>query len=451
MELKKFKASIAQLAEEKGISEEKVIEIIETAMAAAYKRDYGKKNQKVEARLDEKTGELEFWQLKQVVDESMILSEEELEKMREEQERERPEIKKKDSEEKQKVRFNPERHILLKEAKKLEPSIELEGELRIPLKEHQEFGRIAAQTAKQVILQKLKEAEREIILQEYKEKEGEIISGTVQRSGVREVFFDIGKILGLLPKEEQIPGEFYKIGQRFKLFVLRVESSPKGPLVFLSRAFPKFVSKLFELEVPEISAGQVEIKSIAREPGSRSKVAVISNSDEIDPIGSAIGQRGTRVLAVISELGGEKIDIVEYSENPEEYIANALAPAKVLEVKIMPKNKAVCLVPGDQLSLAIGKEGQNVRLAAKLTGWKIDVDSIKDSETKKREKQDQEQEEGLKEEDGKEKKDKKRSDKKAKKPEKAKKSTPKKKEEEKEKKSKPSSQKDGAKKNEGKS
>jgi len=189
----------------------------------------------------------------------------------------------------------------------------------------------------------------------------------------KNVFFDIGKTIGILSREEQVPGEFYRPGQRLKLYILKAEDTPKGPVVFLSRAYPKLVSKLFELEVPEISQGSVQIKSIAREAGSRTKIAVESETDGVDPIGSTVGQRGTRVQAVINELGGEKIDIIEYSDDPERYLANALSPAKVQEVKIMPKNKALCLVPEDQLSLAIGKEGQNVRLAAKLTGWKIDV------------------------------------------------------------------------------
>jgi N utilization substance protein A len=373
MDLQKFKTGISQLAEEKGIPEEKVKEIIETAMAAAYKKDYGKKSQKIEAELDFKTGKLKFWRVKQVVDKDMILSEEEIKAGAEPVE--------------DKVRFNEERHILLEEAKKIDPKIKVGDELRIPLESKEDYGRIAAQTAKQVILQKLKESERENLFEEYKAKEGEIISGTVQRVGTRDVFFDIGKILGILTREEQIPNEFYKIGQRFKLYVLRVEESAKGPMVFLSRAFPKFISKLFELEVPEIAAGQVEIKAIAREPGSRTKVAVASKNKEIDPIGSAIGQRGTRVMAIISELGGEKIDIVQYSDNPEEYIANSLSPAKVLEVKTMPKNTALCIVPKDQLSLAIGKDGQNVRLAAKLTGWKIDVQAPEGSDTEEVEKQ----------------------------------------------------------------
>jgi len=222
-------------------------------------------------------------------------------------------------------------------------------------------------------LQKIREAERESVLGEFKSKEGEIISGIIQRVEMRNIFLDLGKTLGVLPRDEQVPGEFYRPGQRLKVFILKVEETPKGPLILLSRAYPKLVSKLFELEVPEVAADQVEIKSIAREPGSRTKLAVSSKVTGVDPIGSMVGQRGTRVMAVINELGGEKIDIVEYSEEPEKYIANAISPAKVSEVKIMPKNKALVLVPEDQLSLAIGRDGQNVRLAAKLTGWKIDV------------------------------------------------------------------------------
>jgi len=367
MDLKSFTSAIAQIAEEKGISPEKVLEGIEMAIAAAYKKDYGKKGQVIKAKLDAESGEVKFWQVKLVVTESMIYSEKEIEKLK---------VKKTEiAEEGKKVRFNPEKHIMLKEAKKIKPKIKAGENLEITLKAQKDYGRIAAQTAKQVIMQRFREAERESIFEEYKSKENQIISGIVQRIEGKNVFLDIGKTLGILSKEEQVPGEFYRPGQRLKVFVLKVEETPRGPVVFLSRAYPKLISKLFELEVPEISSGQVQIKSIAREAGSRSKIAVASSMKEIDPIGSAVGQRGTRVMAVIDELGGEKIDIIEYSEDPEKYIINSLSPAKVLEVKIMPKNKALAIVPEDQLSLAIGKDGQNVRLAAKLTGWKIDVRS----------------------------------------------------------------------------
>jgi N utilization substance protein A len=365
MDIKSFGSAIAQLAEEKGISAEKIQDIVEQAIAAAYKKDYGKKGQIIKAKFDPASGQVKFWQVKQIVEPSMILTEEELEK--------RKEKKIEEPEKKEKIRFNPEKHILIEEAKKISPKIKVGEELTMLLKTEEAYGRIAAQTAKQVILQRVREAERETIFQEYKSKEGEIISGIVQRIEGKNIFLDIGKTLGILIREEQVPGEFYRPGQRLKVYILKVEETPKGPAVFLSRSYPKIISKLFELEVPEVSAGQVQIKSIAREPGSRSKIAASSSQEGIDPIGSMVGQRGTRVAAVISELGGEKIDIIEYSDDPEKYIKNALSPAKVAEVKILPKNKALVIVPKDQLSLAIGKDGQNVRLAAKLTGWKIDV------------------------------------------------------------------------------
>jgi len=365
MDIKTFASAIAQIAEEKGISKEKVMETIEMAIAAAYKKDYGKKGQMIKAKLDPKSGNVQFWLVKQVVTKAMIYSEEELEKMKDNQEEE--------SKEEKKIRFNPEKHIMLSDAKEENPKIKAGEELETVLETKEDYGRIAAQTAKQVILQRIREAEKESIFDEYKSKEGELISGIVQRIEGRNVFLDIGKTLGVLPREEQVPGEFYRPGQRLKMFVLKVEESSKGSLIFLSRAYPKMISKLFELEVPEIPAGQIQIKSIAREPGFRSKVAVSSNEEGIDPIGAMVGQKGTRVMAVINELGGEKIDIIEYADDPEKYVANALSPAKVLDVKIMPKNKAQVTVADDQLSLAIGKEGQNVRLAAKLTGWKIDV------------------------------------------------------------------------------
>lgn len=386
MDVKSFASAIAQIAEEKGISPEKIWETIESAIAAAYKKEYGKKGQVIKCKLDHQSGKLQFWQVKSVVTKSMIYTEEELEKMKEKREKSAEEefSLTKPAEEGGKVRFNPEKHIMLEEAKKIKTKIKTGEELEILLEPKGDYGRIAAQTAKQVILQKIREAERESILTEYKTKEGEIISGIVQRIEGRNVFLDVGKTLGLLTREEQVPGEFYRPGQRLRLFLLKVEEGPKGPVIFLSRAYPRLVSKLFELEVPEISAGQVEVKSIAREAGSRTKIAVASKAEGVDPIGSAVGQRGTRVQAVINELGGEKIDIIEHSEEPEVYIANSLSPAKVLEVKIEPKNKALAVVAEDQLSLAIGKDGQNVRLAAKLTGWKIDVRSPEGAEEEER-------------------------------------------------------------------
>lgn len=369
MDIKSFALAIGQIAEEKGIPKEKVLETIEMAIAAAYKKDYGKKGQVIKAKLDAESGDVKFWQIKQVVDEKMIYSEEEIEKMKEVKE---------ESKEEGKIRFNPEKHIMLDEAKKINPKIKIGDEMETVLETREDYGRIAAQTAKQVILQRIREAEKESIFNEFKSKEGELISGIVQRIEGRNVFLDIGKTLGVLPREEQVQGEFYRPGQRLRVYVLKVEESSKGSSIYLSRAYPKMLSKLFELEVPEIPSGQVVINSIAREAGSRSKIAVSSTEEGIDPIGAMVGQKGTRVMAVINELGGEKIDIIEYSDDSEKYIANSLSPAKVTEVKVLPKNKAEVSVPEDQLSLAIGKDGQNVRLAAKLTGWKIDV---KGSET----------------------------------------------------------------------
>ena len=378
MDIKNFTSAISQIAEEKGIAVEKIMETIEMAIAAAYKKDYGKKGQVIRAKLDPETGEVNFWQIKEVVTKTMIYSDTELLQM--EARREKDEVKLHRTTEElgkakgeEKVRFNSEKHIMLEEAKKINPKIKAGEEIETVLTPQKDYGRIAAQTAKQVILQRIREAEKETVFSEYKSKEGEIISGIVQRVEGRNIFIDIGKTLGVLPREEQVPGEFYRPGQRLKVFVLKVEETPKGAAVLLSRAYPKLISKLFELEVPEISSGQVQIKSIAREPGSRSKIAVATESDGVDPIGSCVGQKGTRVMAVINELGGEKIDIIEYSPEPEQYVANSLSPAKVVEVRRLPKNKALAIVPDDQLSLAIGKEGQNVRLAAKLTGWKIDV------------------------------------------------------------------------------
>jgi len=366
MDIKSFTSAIAQIAEEKGIQVEKVLETIEMAIAAAYKKDYGEKGQIIKAKLDPESGDVKFWQVKLVVDKNMIYSEEELEEMKDRKPEELPE-------EEKKVRFNLEKHIMLEDAKKTNSKIKAGEELEMALETKKDYGRIAAQTAKQVILQRIREAEKESVYNEYKSKEGELLSGIVQRLDGRNVFLDIGKTLGVLPREEQVMGEFYRPGQRLKAFVLKVEENPKGSMIFLSRAYPKIISKLFELEVPEVASGQVQIKSIAREAGSRSKIAVLSTQEGIDPIGSMVGQKGTRVMAVINELGGEKIDIIEYSSDSEKYVANALSPAKVVEVKILPKNKAIAIVPEDQLSLAIGKDGQNVRLAAKLTGWKIDV------------------------------------------------------------------------------
>lgn len=393
MDFQEFLSAITQISEEKGLAKEVIIESVEHALASAYKKEYGKKGQIIKGTMDVKTGKMKFFRTRLVVDETMVYipvptEEEEPEdygfKIKAEYRPTESELfvgeenTNQGNDEERRVRYNPERHILIEEVKRDKLNLSPRDEQIIPLEQKDDFGRIAAQTAKQVVLQKIREAEKDAVLAEYRSKEGEIVSGIVQRIEGSNVYFDIGKTLGVLMKEEQIRGEFYKEGQRLKLYIVKVDTTPKGPIIVLSRIYPKLVSKLFELEVPEIGAGQIEIKSIAREPGSRTKIAVVSCSEGIDPIGAMVGQRGVRVSAVISELGGEKIDVIEYYDDPAEYIKNALSPAKVVEVKILPKNTALVIVPNDQLSLAIGKEGQNVRLSAKLTGWKIDVKSLED-------------------------------------------------------------------------
>jgi N utilization substance protein A len=401
MDFQSFLSALSQITEEKGLSQDKVLETVEHALASAYKKEYGKKGQLIKAKIDPKSGKVNFWRTKTVVDDTMVYipenfgateGDEEGEELKQQfsfdiKDSYRPtetEMNTEDASQEEgvqkRVRYNPERHILIEESQQKNPELKVGEELIIPIEQKEDFGRIAAQTAKQVILQKIREAEKEAVLEEYKSKEGEIVSGIVQRIEGPNIYFDIGKSLGVLPKEEQIRGEFYKEGQRLKLYVLKVDTTPKGPIILLSRIYPKLISKLFELEVPEIASNQVEIKSIAREPGSRTKIAATSLVPGVDPIGAMVGQRGVRVSAVISELGGEKIDIIEYSDDPARFITNALSPAKVIDVKVLPKNTALVIVPSDQLSLAIGKDGQNVRLAAKLTGWKIDVKSDQEPE-----------------------------------------------------------------------
>ncbi len=375
MDLKQFASALGQISEEKGISPEKVLETIEIALAAAYKKEYGEKGQIVRAEFNPKTGDVKFSQVKIVVDQSMLKPEGE----EDEEKSGEPSFsaKRADTEGEEgekKIRFNAERHIILDEAKKTKKDIMVGDEIEFPLETHEDFGRIAAQTAKQVIVQRIREAEREAVWNEYKDKEGELVSGIIQRIEPHNIFVDLGKTVAVFPGEEQVFGERYYVGTRMKFYILSVNSDPRGPGIVLSRSHPKMISRLFELEVPEIGAGTVEIKSIAREAGNRTKIAVTSNEEGIDPIGSCIGQKGTRVAAVISEIGGEKIDIIEWSEDQDVFVSNAMSPAKVTKIEIAPRrHTAKVFVPEDQLSLAIGKAGQNVRLAAKLTGWKIDV------------------------------------------------------------------------------
>ena len=396
--LGQFGSAIAQICEEKGISKEKVVEAIESALAAAYKKDYGKRGQHIRAEFDEVTGGANFYLVKEVVDETIRVFETEEDKEKKEEgkpeestakdkKEEKPIPAKATADKEEKIseseskeeqikipRYNPERDLTLEEARKIKPDAKVGDIIETKLEEKSDYGRVAAQTAKQVIIQKIREAERDAMYDEYKQKEGEIVSGIVQRIEGRNIFVDLGKSVGVLFPSEQVENERYRIGQRLKVYVMKVEADPKGPGILLSRSHPALVHKLFEIEVPEIFAGTVEIRAMAREAGSRTKIAVTSNEEGVDPIGSCVGQKGTRVQAVIDELGGEKIDIIEWNDDVAKFISNALSPAKVLGVKIFEsKKEARVAVPSDQLSLAIGKQGQNVRLAAKLTGWKIDV------------------------------------------------------------------------------
>jgi len=371
-----LQSALEQLEDEKGISKEKIIETIQDAMAAAYKKDYGKKGQIVRAVFDVNTGKTEFSQIKIVVDESMLKPEGEEDDLAAEPPSGGSAASEEVEGEPKKVRFNPEHHIMLDEAKKIKKSAKPEDELVFPLESKGDYGRIAAQTAKQVIIQRIREAERSSVFSEFKNKQNEIISGIVQRMENNNVFVDLGRTTAVLPRDEQIRGERYRIGERIKAFIFLVEETPRGINIYLSRSHPKFIAKLFEMEVPEIANGAVEIKNIAREAGSRSKVAVYSKEEGIDPVGSCVGQKGVRINNVISELGGEKIDIIEWYDDPAQFISHALSPAKIIEVETDEGlREAKVLVDEGQLSLAIGKGGQNVRLAAKLTGWKLDIRS----------------------------------------------------------------------------
>ncbi|MBI2618071.1 transcription termination/antitermination protein NusA [Candidatus Kaiserbacteria bacterium] len=371
-DLKVINSVLEQLEEERGIPREKIIDAIETALATAYKKEYGKRGQIIRAKFDLATGAVEFYQVKIVVDDTLVRIEDE--------NGEKTEKTSSDMEETAsdtRSRFNPEHHIMIEDAKRIKKGAELDTEITFPLEAKGDFGRIAAQTAKQVIVQKIREAEKVSILQEYGKREGEIVTGTVQRIERGNMFIDLGRATGILPYDEQIPGERYRQGERLRAYLYSVEESPRGTFLRLSRSNPDFLKKLFEMEVPELASGAVEIKVIAREAGSRSKIAVVSHDEHIDPVGSLVGQRGVRVSVVMGELGGEKIDIVEWSEDPKEFIEEALSPAKVINVNIKEADKqAVVEVIEDQQSLAIGKGGQNVRLAAKLTGWRIDIRSI---------------------------------------------------------------------------
>jgi N utilization substance protein A len=385
VDLKVLNAVLEQLEQERGVPKDKMLEAIGMSLATAYKKEYGKRGQIIRAKFDLNTGKTEFEQVKVVVEKDKVIMREEGEEIEKENKREAfghnkvmQANKASDVEEMEGelVYFNPEHHILLEDAKKIKRGIEAGEEMIFPLETKEDFSRIAAQTAKQVIIQKLREAEKVSVLGEYGKKEGEIVTGTVQRMERGNIFIDMGRATAILPYEEQIPGEKYQQGERVRAYLFKVEETPKGIFLKLSRSHPKFLEELFKIEAPEVLSGTVVMKAIAREAGSRSKVAVQSTDDHIDPVGSLVGQRGVRVATVMSELGGEKIDIIEWSADPKRFLEDALSPAKILNVEINElEKKASVEVSPDQQSLAIGKGGQNVRLAAKLTGWKIDIKS----------------------------------------------------------------------------
>ncbi len=340
--------ALDQIAEEKGISREEIVAMIEASLAAAFRKDYGKKDQNIEVEFMVETMGMKVFDVKTVVEDELV--------------------------------EDPQKEIGVTSAQELKKKAKVGDVIRTEItpKEGTNYGRIAAQTAKQVIIQKLREAERNVQFSDFKAKERTLQTGIIQRVEGDTVIVDLGKGTGVLFPSEQIRGEKYNIGARIKVLILHVEPATRGPKITLSRSHPDMVRKLFELEVPEIYNGSVEIKAVAREAGSRSKIAVFSNQDGIDPIGSCVGQKGTRVQTVMAELGGEKIDIIEWSDDTVKFIANGLSPAKILNVQLDEENKEAKVgVLEDQLSLAIGKAGQNVRLAARLTGWKIDINGEK--------------------------------------------------------------------------
>jgi N utilization substance protein A len=357
--------------EDRGITREIMVEAIESAMATAYKREYGKRSQIVRAMLDMNTGTVSFEQVKTIVDDTMVRfpSPDEEEEIVHHEHDETPEG--------ELPRFDTEKHILLEDARRIKRDAELGGELVFPLEPQDDFGRIAAQTAKQVIIQKIREAEKLSVLEEFGTKKGEIVSGTVQRMERGAIFIDLGRATGIIPYEEQIPGERFRTGERIQAYLYSVDEGFRGVYLRLSRSHPRFLVKLFEMEVPELASGALDVKGIAREPGSRTKIAIASLDPHVDPVGSLVGQRGVRVSTVMAALGGERIDIIEWSEDQSAFIKESLSPASVLEVELdEDDHRATVTVSEDQQSLAIGRGGQNVRLAAKLTGWNIDIKSM---------------------------------------------------------------------------
>ena len=395
-------SAIQQVCDEKNLDYDMVVSAIEMSLAAAYRKDYGEKNQNIKVEFDPKTGKSKIFDVKTVVEdvpeeilEEMRQKEEEARERRERRAQGKPEEKKEEkkadekssekkaekadtkegeAEDEEPRRFNPRTEIQLSEAQILKSGAQIGDEIVTELPIPEEYGRMAAQTAKQVIVQKLREIERDMIYNEFKGKEGEVVSGVVQRREARFVLVDLGKAAGYLSHDEQIPHEQYNSGERVKVYIKEVKLGPKGAEIILSRKSEEILKKVFYLEIPEISNGLIEIKGVSREAGSRSKVAIYTEAENVDPVGSCVGQRGARIQTIINELGGEKVDIIEYDEDPKKFISNSLSPAQTLNIDLNEEErKAVVTVAEDKLSLAIGKNGQNVRLAAHLTGWKIDI------------------------------------------------------------------------------
>jgi len=379
IDLKTMSAVLGEF-EDRGISRGTMIDAIENAMATAYKREYGKRGQVIRAKLDLDGGTVAFEQIKTVVDETSVRFPDDAE----EEVSEESQHFRHDSEELAEgelPRFDQEKHILLENARLIKRDVQLGDELVFPLEPQDDFGRIAAQTAKQVVIQKVREAEKLSMMEEFGEKKGDIVSGIVQRIERGAIFVDLGRTTGIIPYEEQIPGERYRPGERIRAYLYAVDEGFRGVYLRLSRAHPRFVVRLFEQEVPELANGAIEVKALAREPGSRTKIAVASADPHVDPVGALVGQRGVRVSIVMSALSGERIDVVDWLEDQKEFIREALSPAKPLEVELNEaERRATVTVSEDEQSLAIGRGGQNVRLAAKLTGWNIDIVSAKGEE-----------------------------------------------------------------------
>lgn len=376
MVMSEITKAIQYLCDEKNLEYNSVLQAIESALAAAYRKDFGNKQQNLTVKFDPETGKMDVWDIKTVVED---IEEEVLEKAQEELMARRAKAREEereltDEEIADLPRFNPKTDMMISKAKEIKKSAKLGDVLEIKLEIPSEFGRMAAQTAKQVIIQKIREAERTMVFGDFKKLEGQIITGTIQRAESRRVLVDLGKVAGILPSDQMIARDVYRPGARMKFLLSSVEMGARGPEIILSRSSVEFVKEIFKQEIPEIGDGLIEIKGIARDAGFRSKVAVFTADESIDPIGSCIGQRGGRINTIIEELGGEKIDIINYSEDAESYIAKALSPAKVSGIKLNEDEKsAEAFVKPEQFSLAIGRGGQNVRLAAQLTGWNIKV------------------------------------------------------------------------------